>query len=92
MSQSNRIFAFLAIAFVVFVTMRGELGTYLGFFVSSANTTNTASATAPNAQAMSYLGTATGQNIAMAGTYQPTTGANMGNVAVGVDALGFLLG
>lgn len=32
MNQSNIIFAYLFLAFVVFVTVRGELGTYLGFF------------------------------------------------------------
>ncbi len=33
MSQSNIIAAYLFIAFVIFITMRGELRTYLGFFV-----------------------------------------------------------
>jgi hypothetical protein len=31
MSQSNVIFAFLAMAFIIFVTVRGELPTYMGF-------------------------------------------------------------
>lgn len=37
MNQSNRIAAALSIAFVVFITMRGELGTYLGFFFGGGN-------------------------------------------------------
>ena len=32
MNQSNIIFAYLFLAFVVFITVRGELATYLGFF------------------------------------------------------------
>jgi len=32
MSQSNVIAAYLFIAFVVYITMRGELRTYMGFF------------------------------------------------------------
>lgn len=35
MSQSNRIFAFMALAFVVFITMKGELPVYLGFILST---------------------------------------------------------
>lgn len=33
MAQSNAIFAFMFAAFVVFVTMRGELPTYMGFLL-----------------------------------------------------------
>jgi hypothetical protein len=33
MSQSNVIFAFLFAAFVIFITMRGKLPTYLGFLL-----------------------------------------------------------
>lgn len=33
MPQSNAIFAALAIAFIVFITMRGELSKYLGFLI-----------------------------------------------------------
>ncbi|ATS92583.1 hypothetical protein GC1_00015 [Gluconobacter phage GC1] len=32
MSQASKIMAFLALAFVVFITAKGELPTYLGFF------------------------------------------------------------
>jgi hypothetical protein len=32
-SQSAAIFAALLVAFVVFITMRGELTTYIGFFL-----------------------------------------------------------
>jgi hypothetical protein len=35
MPQSNVIFAFLLVAFIMFVTMKGELPIYLGFFLSS---------------------------------------------------------
>jgi hypothetical protein len=31
MDQSNIIFLYLLIAFVIFITMRNELGTYMGF-------------------------------------------------------------
>lgn len=32
-NQSNIIAAYLFVAFVIFITMRGELGVYLGFFI-----------------------------------------------------------
>ena len=35
MNQSSVIFGFLAVAFLVFITQRGELGIYWGFLVSS---------------------------------------------------------
>jgi hypothetical protein len=34
--QSNVIFAYLALAFVVFITMRGQLGVYAGFLLAPA--------------------------------------------------------
>jgi len=33
MQQSNVIFAFLFIGFIVFITARGELRTYMGFLI-----------------------------------------------------------
>jgi hypothetical protein len=36
-SQSNSIFAFLALAFIVFITMRGELPVYTGFLLGPTN-------------------------------------------------------
>jgi hypothetical protein len=33
MQQSNVVFAFLFIAFLVFITARGELRTYMGFII-----------------------------------------------------------
>jgi hypothetical protein len=43
MPQSNVIFGFLAVAFLVFITQKGELGIYWGFLVSSpANGSTTA--------------------------------------------------
>jgi len=38
MSQSNVIFFFLFAAFVVFITQRGELPTYLGLLLASPKT------------------------------------------------------
>lgn len=35
MPQSNVIFGFLAVAFVIFITMRGELRLYFGFLFST---------------------------------------------------------
>jgi hypothetical protein len=44
MPQSSAIFAFLAVAFLIFITQRGELPTYLNFlFNPSANTPPAAS-------------------------------------------------
>lgn len=39
MNQSSAIFAFLAIAFIVFVTQRGELRTYMGFLFGNVAAT-----------------------------------------------------
>jgi hypothetical protein len=36
-SQSNSIFAFLALAFIVFITMRGELPVSTGFLLGPTN-------------------------------------------------------
>jgi hypothetical protein len=36
-SQSNVIFAYLLIAFIVFITVRGELPTYLGFLLGGTS-------------------------------------------------------
>lgn len=36
MSQSNVIFASIFLAYIVFITMRGELPIYLGFLLKSA--------------------------------------------------------
>lgn len=33
MGQSNAIFAYLFIAFLIFITMRGKLPKYLGFLI-----------------------------------------------------------
>jgi hypothetical protein len=35
MNQSNVIFGFLAAAWLIFITVRGELPTYLGFLLAS---------------------------------------------------------
>jgi hypothetical protein len=35
--QSNAIFFFLIAAFIIFITMRGELPTYLGFLVGGSS-------------------------------------------------------
>jgi hypothetical protein len=40
-NQSNIIFAFLFVAFLVFITMRGELPTYLGFLFGSTGGSTT---------------------------------------------------
>ncbi len=39
MAQSSAIFAFLAIAFVVFITQRGELRVYMGFLLGNVSKT-----------------------------------------------------
>lgn len=33
MGQSNVVFGFLFVAFLVFITMKGELRTYMGFLI-----------------------------------------------------------
>lgn len=38
MNQSTIIFGYLAVAFLIFITQRGELPTYWGFLVSSPAT------------------------------------------------------
>lgn len=38
MNQSTIIFGYLAAAFFIFITQRGELPTYWGFIVSTPNT------------------------------------------------------
>jgi len=53
MSQSNVIFAFVGLAFLVFITMKGELPIYMGFLLSDPK----GAAAAPGNQGVS-LGTA----------------------------------
>lgn len=52
MNQSNAIFAALTIAFLVFITIRGELRTYMGFLLGAtagpANTPVVKTAGIPN--------------------------------------------
>ena len=49
MNQSNLIFAAIFIAFIVYITVRGELPTYWGFFVPNPNAGNQPSAAAGTA-------------------------------------------
>lgn len=65
-SQSSIIFAYLAVAFVIFITMRGELRTYWGLLAGTASAPGAAANTAPVktsgvtvGTALSALGTAT---------------------------------
>lgn len=46
MPQSSAIFAFLAIAFLVFITQRGELRVYWGLLVGNTGTPSAANAPA----------------------------------------------
>ena len=49
MQQSDIIFAYLFGAFLVFITSRGELGTYLGFFgIVNGSGASASSASTPN--------------------------------------------
>ena len=41
MSQAVKIFVFAALAFLVYITSKGQLGTYLGFFKLGAGTGST---------------------------------------------------
>lgn len=59
MPQSNVIFAFLAVAFVIFITMRGELRLYMGFLLGSS------AGAAPPAPTK----TASGPDLATVGEY-----------------------
>lgn len=49
MPQSSAIFAFVAIAFLVFITQRGELRSYMGFFFGTTAPLSAADA-APQTQ------------------------------------------
>lgn len=65
MPQSNVIFGFLAVAFVVFITMRGELRLYMGFLLADPvqpNPTATQAATSaePAKAASDNLGSTVG--------------------------------
>lgn len=70
MPQSNVIFGFLFIGFMVWVTVRGELATYIGYLIRPKVTgTNTASA-ATNTQSgpnSSQLASAAVQAVMIAG-------------------------
>lgn len=63
MRWDNVIFAYLFIAYMIFITLRGELPIYMGFLLSSASSTasttsatTATSATSANATAVSNLG------------------------------------
>lgn len=51
MQQSNTIFAYLLIAFVVFITMRGELPKYLGFLLAGHSAEEATAGALPSAVA-----------------------------------------
>jgi len=61
MNQSNIIAAYLFIAFVVFITMRGSLRTYLGFFIGGG-----AAPVAPGNADGKTAASTTGDNTALA--------------------------
>jgi len=46
-SQSNLIVGAIFFAFIVYITMKGELPTYMGFFVPNPNAADVASTTGP---------------------------------------------
>ena len=50
-NQSNVIVAFLAVAFVIFITMRGEIGVYMGFLLSTPKQSAPATTPVQNNQA-----------------------------------------
>jgi hypothetical protein len=62
MNQSNVIFGFIAVAFLLFITQRGELPIYWGFLVASpkapaAGPTATASGKLSDSEAVANLAT-----------------------------------
>lgn len=71
MNQSNRIFAFLALAFVIFITMRGELRTYYGFIVGCG--TPAPEPAAPTGSSAAPAPTQTGSNSSSGGNSTAST-------------------
>lgn len=65
MNQSNIIAAYLLIAFVIFITMRGELRTYLGFFFGGG--TAPVAPGSPQSTPQQSSGNDTGNALATAG-------------------------
>lgn len=58
-SQSNVIVAYLLIAFIVFITVRGELPTYLGFLLGGSASTSSQGGGGANAASISGVGNST---------------------------------
>lgn len=53
MNQGNVVFGALFLGFMIYITMKGELSTYMGFFIPSSSSTNPpASAQAQRTQAI----------------------------------------
>jgi len=69
LNQSSVIFGFLAAAFLIFITMRGELSVYMGFLLASpAGGSITGSTTALTNQTTA-VAQAVGQTISAAAIY-----------------------
>ena len=77
MPQSNVIFGFLAVAFFVYITARGELGTYISFFVGGGTTSLTPGA------ASNQSGASTGSSGGISSVI-----SGVENVYSGISSLG----
>lgn len=81
--QSDAIFAALIIAFLLFITSRGELPTYIGFILKGGTTGSGSKASAPGsgstASAPSSLGGVVGNAAASPIVGTPDSGSLMGN-------------
>jgi len=76
-SQSNVIFAYLLIAFIVFITVKGELPTYLGFLLGGSSVSPTGQNDAGGvASAASIAGSVGNSTPTQLNLTQPTNDAN----------------
>jgi hypothetical protein len=80
-NQSNIIFGALLLAFIVYITMRGELPIYMGFFVPS---NGTSTSTSSNNGGSTYTPTNPVQNVTGPSSnvtiFGFDTGVNLANV------------
>ena len=88
LDQSNFIFFALFIAFIVYITMRGELPKYLGFFVfnpsAGSNAVSNTLSSAPLMGPTTVGSTISNPNIVTGGSNTGTVVGNVGGLPIGI--------
>lgn len=79
-SQDNIIFGMVILAFIIYISMKGELKTYLGFFTPAAASSSTTSSAAPTPLAKALTPTTPGGTLPDATNQQGIFGGGLGSL------------